>query len=123
MKKNYYELPNFENIYLEDSHVLDLLIMPLKLTIDLEVVLTENHFLYQKPLPGEQYCYRKARITFLNIESLSWKEKIKQPFKDASGEIDYGNIDSFIFSEKTYKIVGDIGEIEIISDAPSLEIY
>lgn len=123
MNKNYYELPNFENIFLEDSYVLDLLITPVKLTIDLEVVLTENHFLYRKPLPSEQYCCRKAKITFLNVEFVSWKEKIKQPYKDALGEIDYGNIDSFIFVDNTYKISGDIGELEIISDVPSLEIY
>ncbi len=46
MQVNYYEFEGFENIFLEDSFILDLKITPLIFTIDLEIVLTKNHFLY-----------------------------------------------------------------------------
>lgn len=91
--------------------------------IDLELIVTENHFLYQKPFPNELYCYRKAQISFSNVESVSWSNKIKQPSTDASGETDFGNIDEFFSIDGTYNIIGELGEVKIIGDAPKLEIY
>lgn len=123
MKVNYYEFAAFENVFLEDSFVLDLTITPLIFTIDLELVLTQNHSLYHKPLPNEAHCYRKARILFINVKSLIWTNKIQTPNKDITGETDFGNIESFILSDGIYKIDGEIGNIEVVGDAPKLEVY
>ncbi len=121
MEVNYYEFAGFEQIYLEDSYILDLKITPLILLIYMEIVLTENHFLYRKPLPNEHYCCRKAQITFSNVESVVWTEKIKGSYRDATGEIDFGNIDTFVLTNGIYKITGDLGNLEIISEMPKLE--
>jgi len=123
MKVNYYDFKGFENIFLEDSFVLNLIITPLIFTIDLELILTQNHFLYQKPLPNELYCYRKAQIKFSNVESIIWTDKIQQPLTDASGEMDFGNIDEFLLIDGTYKIFGELGNLEIIGNPPELEMY
>jgi hypothetical protein len=123
MKINYFNFEGFENIFLEDSFVLDIKITPLILLIDVEIVLTSNHILYQKPLPNEFHCYRKAQISFSNVKSIKWTDKIKSPNKDLSGEVDFGNIDEFFLADEIYKIFGELGDIEIVSDSPKLEIY
>lgn len=123
MKINYSKFEGFENTFLEDSFVLDFEITPLIFSIDVEIVLTKNHFLYQKPLPKEFHCYRKAQIIFSNIQSIKWTDKIQKPSKDLSGELDFGNIDEFFLDDKIFKIFGDLGDIEIVSDSPKLEIY
>lgn len=123
MEVNYYEFAGFENVFLEDSFILDLKITPLVFTIDLDLVLTEKHRLYHKPLPHEAYCYRKARILFSNVKSVVWRNKIHEGSKDLTGEMDFGNIDSFVLIDGIYKIDGDLGNIEIVGDAPKLEFY
>ena len=123
MNVNYYEFSGFENVFLEDSFILDLTITPLIFTIELELVLTEKHKLYHKPSPGEAHCYRKAQILFTNVKSLIWTNKIQAPNKDITGETDFGNIDSFILSGEIYKIDGEIGNIEVVGDTPKLEVY
>lgn len=121
MKVDYYKFPSFENTFLEDSYVLNFKVIPLIISMEMEIVLTENHFLYQKPLPNEMYCYHKGLITFSNVQSIKWEDIIKHPSKDATGEVDYGNIDEFILINGIYKITGELGNIEIISDTPKLE--
>ncbi len=69
------------------------------------------------------YCYRKAQISFSNVKSLFWTDKNSQYSTDASGEIDFGNIDEFFLVDGIYKIFSGLGDFEIISDKPKLEIY
>ena len=123
MKVNYYEFEGFENTFLEDSFVLDLMITPLIFSIKLELVLTPEHPLYQKPLPGEAHCYRKAQIIFPNVKSVVWRDKIQTAYRDATGDTDFGTLDGFILTDGIYKIDGDIGNIEVVSEAPKLGIY
>jgi hypothetical protein len=44
------------------------------------------------------------------------------PYRNANKEIDYENIDTFIFSDDKYHLCGDWGKIEIISEPPRIEI-
>ncbi len=120
---SYEKFEGFENVFLEDSFVLDLKITPLTFIIDLEIILAESHSLYTKPLKNELYCYRKAQISFLNVESVIWTNKISKAFTDATGEIDFGNIDEFILENGIYKIWGDLGNFEIKCEKLNLEIF
>jgi hypothetical protein len=118
----YENFPGFEHVYLEDSYVLGIDTTLQTVTIDMDVVLIETHPLYKKPPLNEQYCYRKGQIIFPNCKEVKWIEKSMFPFTDATGEVDYGNIDSFVLIDGRYEIEGDWGRLDIISDSPILEI-
>ncbi|HEX2268697.1 MAG TPA: hypothetical protein VHH35_04145 [Pyrinomonadaceae bacterium] len=117
----YYQLEGLEQVYLEDSYVLDLRTEPTSVEFLLRAVLTEEHPLYMSPLPGEQYCYRSALLRFSDVERVEWMEKSIVPSTDATGAVDYGNIDEFYFAGGHYYLSGDWGRLEIKSSPPSLK--
>ena len=88
----------------------------------LEVVLTENHPSYVPPSSQEQYCYKKAKLSFSNAKKITWIEKSNVFFTDANNEIDYGNIDEFFKEENYFYLSGDWGELAIIEPSISFEI-
>ncbi len=110
-KVNYSELPQFKDVYLEDSFVLDISTKPTKIELTLEAVLNKSHFLYEEPLENESYCYRNANLIFTDFDSAKWLEKNDDYFTDASGQIDYGNIDFFHITEKDFDLGGDWGHL------------
>lgn len=118
----YSRFRGFEHVYLEDSFVLDIQTAPSSAEIALEIVLTENHPLYKTPPLDEQYCYRKARIYFPDAERVEWIEKSMIPSTDATGNVDYGNIDEFFLANEHYHVRGDWGELDIVSSPPLLEV-
>ena len=123
MKKiHYYQLPGFEQVYLEDSYVLDIKTHANSVDIFLEAVLTEKHPQYTFPKQNEQYCYRNAHIYFSNVEEVNWAEKSMIPYEDANSEVDYGNIDEFCLVDGYYHITGDWGVLNIVSSAPTFDL-
>ncbi len=120
--KQYYEFHSLEHVYLEDSWVLDIQTEPDSVEIILETVLTANHPQYSAPLPNEQYCYRNGRIRFQNAKSVTWVNKSMIPNLEPGSPPDYGNIDVFYFSEGSYHLIGEWGELEIVSCEPLFEL-
>ena len=111
---SYSELPGLENVYLEDSFVLDIEESSDKLVFELDAVLTPAHPSYAPPRPDEQYCYRRARLQF-KTDSVSWLARSQSRFRDAAGEEDLGNIDVFTADCGHYHLEGDWGTVEIES--------
>ena len=111
--KQYFDFPDFEYLYLEDSWVLQIESQSNDLEFTLDAVLTEEHP-FSKPLIDEQYCYRKTKIIFQNCKNINWIERSANYNKDSKGEIDYGNIDWFYYQNKTFCIGGEWGKLEII---------
>jgi hypothetical protein len=111
----YYKLPGFENVYLEDSYVLGFEEEQDLIRILLDLVLTEDHPQYHIPLQGEQYCYKRAYITFNHVKSAIWVNKALRKYRDVNEETDYGNIDRLLFSNDHYYLEGDWGKLDIIS--------
>ncbi|GAC1446044.1 MAG: hypothetical protein NVSMB56_01440 [Pyrinomonadaceae bacterium] len=120
-EKAYYYLCGFENLYLGDSYVLDIKTYPCSLEFILDAVLTEDHPLYHTPFPNEMYCYRKTRITFPDAKKISWIERNNNRYTDANGELDFGNIDVFYEMNGHYHLLGDWGEVDLISAEPVIE--
>ena len=110
---NYYGIPSLSNIYLEDSYVLSVREGEGSLVFELEAVLTENHLKYKKPQEGEVYCFRKILLCFLNVDYFEWLDRSFAAYEDASGDFDYGNIDSFVCCGGGYKLAGDWGRVAI----------
>ncbi len=120
--KPYYTFSQFNNLYLEDSFVLNIKAETNYVEFLLEVVLTENHPLYLPPCNQEQYCYKKAKLRFFNATEITWIEKTNVFFTDANNEIDYGNIDEFFKEENYFYLSGDWGKLRIVEPLISLEI-
>ena len=114
---DYWKFQGFENLYLEDSHLLDLH-TDSQVEARVEAVLRESHPDYHGPKPGEQYAYKNIVIAFPNLRNYRWLEKKMVPTRDPDGGIDYGNIDEFYRSNERYFMSGDWGTIEIDSDPP-----
>ena len=106
-KHHYYEFEGFQNVYLEDSFVLEIRESQNEFLLILEVVLTEKHPLYRLPEPHEMYCYKMAMIDFPDIKTIEWDAKNSSKYLDANGENDLGNIDSFFFEGDHYFLMGD----------------
>lgn len=111
--KNYYELPQFVGVYLEDSFVRSISIKPDGVDFGLEFVLNKKHPCYVEPTQGEQYCYKNGSLIFSGFESFEWLDRSDKQFTDANGEIDFGNIDFLTSTENEYEIGGDWGHIKI----------
>ena len=120
--KQYYEFHSLEHVYLEDSWVLDIQTEPDSVEISVETVLTESHPQYSDPPPNKQYCYRNGRIRFQNAKRIIWINKSMIPNIEPGSPPDYGNIDVFYFSEGSYHLNGEWGELEIVSCEPLFEL-
>ena len=117
----YYEWDNFKDIYLEDSFVLGIEESEDQVSFTVEIVLTDEHPMYSSPHKDEQYCYKKGKIIFQDVESVKWLNRNMHPFTDADDSEDYGNIDSFQLSSEGYRLTGDWGEVIINSSPPKVE--
>lgn len=103
------------HIYLEDSWVLALSPSEDMLTFDLDAVLTEAHPEYRGPASGEQYDYRRARLTLRG--QVSCVLSGRPPTTGPDGEEDLGNIHSWTVDAAGVSLLaGDWGEARV-SDA------
>ena len=106
-------IPGFEAVYLEDSFVLAVRVVPGEVDFTVDVVLRETHPQYSGPGEGEQYCYRRGRIRFLRARQVNWRMSSVRAAYDAAGEVDYGGFDQFQADSDLYVVAGDFGTLEI----------
>lgn len=123
MKNNYFELDEFQNIYLEDSFVINIQETKSDLTFNCDFVILENHKLYSEPKNDEQYCYLCGYIKFGNIGNIHWIKRDKNAFLNDCYDNDYGNIDIFYIDDKKYYLKGDWGEVIIQSKNIELILF
>ncbi|MFI5719826.1 hypothetical protein [Nocardia sp. NPDC051750] len=118
MTDDYTKFDSLKGVYLEDSYVLEISESPGKLEFRLYAVLTPDSPLYKPPKPDAQYCYARGKLEFENVSRIVWDERSFQQYRDATGEVDYGNIDSLITYEGSYRVEGDWGSVRIWSAYP-----
>jgi hypothetical protein len=108
-------LVDLKQVYLEDSIVLDLCILPGRVELRCDVVLCEGHPSYHPRLAGEQYCYGSGRLIFDGVAEVSWQMAMTQPPRSPTGGVeDYGNIDVFTVDGDAYELLGgDFGRLHI----------
>lgn len=116
----YHELAGFENVYLEDSWVLAVTEDGDEFRLRLDVVLTEQHPRWAPPKPNEVYSYAPASLVFVKPQTVEWTRPAGRPSTDATGETDWGNIDSFMWDGSRYELEGDWGAVTVEGDAPQL---
>jgi hypothetical protein len=109
----YTDVVGLEHVYLEDSYILDIEAHPGTLIFKLDLVLTPEHALYTPPKPQEQYCYRRAQLRFESVKRITWDNSGLKPATDATGEVDYGNIDSYHAEGGRHVLSGGWGTVEL----------
>lgn len=111
-------------IYLEDSWVLDIAAAEHGVVFRLDAVLTPSHPRYHPPSPGEQYRYLRATLTVVSAGRFLLRRSDAPAATDASGEVDFGNIDVFTAvdwdGERAWKVSGDWGDLLTVE--PSVDI-
>ena len=113
-------VPALKDIYLEDSFVLAIHENGDEFRFDLEAVLTEDHPQWTPPNPDEQYAYRRIGLVFERPRRVEWIRKTMRPNRDATGEVDYGNIDSLKWDGTAYELTGDWGQVRVEADPPTV---
>jgi hypothetical protein len=89
------------------------------LEVELEVVLTEDHWAYVPPAQNESYSYRRGLLLFREMSELTWLQIAKRPNLGVAGEVpDCGNIERFQMIDDRYELEGDFGQLLIESSAP-----
>lgn len=114
MMRPYYELPSLRGLLLEESYVLDIVAHPGEVSFMLDLVLTPDHPEHGPPKPGDQFCFRRAVLTFNGVGRLLWSNSGSPPARDASGEEDFGHVDSHEWDDAGHVLEGDWGRMEIV---------
>ncbi|MFD9551334.1 hypothetical protein ACFWBG_28440 [Nocardia salmonicida] len=115
MTRDYTDFPELSHLYLEDSYVLKIAEGPTEVRFFVVAVLTTGSPDYRHPKPGEQYCYQNGELIFSNVSSVKWVARSMNEYRDATGSVDLGNIDSLIERDGVYEVQGDWGRVEISS--------
>ena len=118
--RSYDELPGFEDVYLEDSWVLGVVESADGLRLDLDLVLREQHPKRTPPKPDEMHCYVSAAVVFASPRHVEWTKQPDRPAGDASGELDWGNIDSFEWDGSSHALEGGWDAVIVEIDPPQL---
>ncbi|MFD5079376.1 hypothetical protein [Streptomyces sp. NPDC058371] len=121
---NYYREVSWLAIYyLEESYVLDIEARPGFLAAEMDLALNVGHPLHKPAASGERHCYRRGRLEFSQVVDLHWVGQGTPPAKDATGELDYGSIDSFEVDGDLYVMTGDFGRISVTASALSIRLH
>ncbi len=112
-------------IQLQDSFVLSWGMNRDSLVFDVEFSLWPEHPQYQTPKPNEWTCYQRGKLLFEGVSSQQGLLSIDnvRSSTDASGELDYGNIDELEeINDGEFRICGDFGVAHIFCRQLKIEI-
>jgi hypothetical protein len=112
--KPYTDLKGLQDIVLEESYILAITATPGQVVFKVDFVLTPDHPHYQPYNPVEAFaCFRRGELRFQDIKILYWTGQSAPPSVDATGELDYGHIETFEWEPACYQLLGDWGYMEV----------
>lgn len=125
MSMDYAKLEILKGIDLQDSFVLQWHHENDQVIFEIEASIWPESEHYQTPKENEYTCYRAAVLTFYGISNLTGLRTLDtaQSFKDLSGSIDYGNIETFAKTDSGFELSGEFGNVIIQGGELRLEIY
>ncbi|MEU5596570.1 hypothetical protein [Streptomyces sp. NPDC020298] len=109
--------------HLEESYVLDIQASPGLLAVEADLALHVDHPQHRPALPGERHCYLRGTLQFSQVVDLHWVDQGAPPAKDASGELDYGTVDSLEVDGDLYIMTGDFGRISVTASKLSIRLH
>jgi len=120
---DYREVGQLAVYHLEESYILDIQARPGFLACEVDLALNVDHPLHRPPPPEERHCYRRGRLEFSQVQDLHWVDQGTPPAKDATGEVDYGSIDSLEVEGQLYVMTGDFGRISVTASNLSIRLH
>lgn len=108
----YTDLPGLAELVLEESYVLGVEAQPGVVGFVMDFVLTSQHPDYRPPAASERECFRRGTLRLVDVTRLEWTAQGAPPAVDATGQIDYGHIDSFEWHDGQFVLVGDWGRLD-----------
>lgn len=112
----------FHGLWLEESFHLEIRQTGDTISLGFEFYLTEDHPLWSEPKPDEWGCYKKGWLIFSSVTSFALNPTNNRPSSDATGEMDFGNVDTFKIAGNNYMIMTDWGTIDLVADAVKVEL-
>jgi len=112
---NWTDMDVFRGVDLNDSFILNWFHAQGSFFIELEASLWPESKYYSAPVNDEYTCYKKASISFQNIQSIEGLTPVNAvtPTIDIDGSADYGNIDSLTSSSSKFYVSGNFGNVVI----------
>ncbi|GAA3885876.1 hypothetical protein ACFYWH_42200 [Streptomyces sp. NPDC003737] len=120
---DYREVSRLAVYHLEESYVLDIQARPGSLALEMDLALNVDHPQHKPALPGERHCYRRGTLQFSQVVDLHWVDQGTPPAKDATGELDYGTVDSLEVEGNLYVMTGDFGRISVTASDLSIRLH
>ena len=119
------EFEKFRGIDLNDSFILGWRHEGQNVIFELEASIWSESEHYLPPQPGEYRCYRRATLAFKNIRECIGLPPMGSAPKatDATGEIDFGNIDSLQILNDGFSVEGDFGTANIKGGEFDFEVH
>ncbi|WP_088994635.1 hypothetical protein [Micromonospora echinaurantiaca] len=112
--KHYEVFSDLVGVVLEDSWVLDVDVSATAVVFKLEAALAPEHPAYQSAAANETHCYREATLTVRSGSAIHVRRSTAPFATDASGEPDYGHIDTLHLAADhgpdVWEMTGDWGE-------------
>jgi len=102
--------------------VLDIIARRGTVTFALDAVLTPGHPAYAEPKPGDAHCYHRGALEFHGVTDLIWHESGLTAATDATGEMDFGSIDSYAYEGNEHRLQGEWGQMEISASVVTFEL-
>jgi hypothetical protein len=104
--------PALVGIYLEDSWGLDVQADAGRPVFRLDAVLAPDHPVYRPLVPGQHHCYRTGHLVIHSPVPVALERSTGRPARDATAELDFGNIDAFVLDDdggSTWRLAGGWG--------------
>ena len=119
---DYCALPALEHVVLEESWVLGIVVRPDLVEIDVDLCYARDHPELLPPRKDEYAYFRRGTIRFINVSSASWEKSRALPARDASGDEDWGHIDTLEWEGTAFKLTGDFGVIGLKATTVEVEL-
>lgn len=120
---SHWQLPAFRDLRLEESSVFAIRESNAELCFEMELVLNERHARFSAPLPNQQHCYRRGRMTFRGITEVKWTNKVAELSAEAGEQGDLGKVDSFLLDGGVYQLKGPWGRLELRAGSVNVDIW
>ena len=110
---NWTEMPEFSEIDLSESYVLGWNITQNSVEFQVEFALCQGHPMYHEPEPNQWACFHLGQLVFREVHALVGLpvQSEVRPSIDASGEHDYGHIDTLSCVGNEFRLSSDFGEV------------
>ncbi len=119
------EFREFRGIDLEASFLLSATLLGDMLKLELDLVLTPEHALYEKPRPAQKACVRAGIVEFPYLDRLAVDDQaiLTETAVSALASLEPGRISALsVAGEGSYLLSGEFGTVAFESGRPVLHI-